>query len=157
MASIEELNKQGSLDSLKSRYVVRCKAMIGELNLPMKLVEVEPILGEELLTFYFMAQERVVPVPIGPDGARLLPGQTGATNADGTRQLQGPSADVMSSDQTHLETAKGNRSALESQIDINAVEGAVRASSLKRIGEIVEQHPQETVQLVRQWMGESAP
>ncbi len=59
VASIEELNKQGSLDSLKSRYVARCKAMIGELNLPMKLVEVEPILGEELLTFYFMAQERV--------------------------------------------------------------------------------------------------
>lgn len=59
VATIEELNKQASLDSNKKEYISRCKALIGELKLSMKLVEVEPILGEELLTFYFMAQERV--------------------------------------------------------------------------------------------------
>lgn len=93
-------------------------------------------------------------IRIGPDGNKLLPDHTGGTTPEGSGQLPGPGDDVLSSDQTHLATAQGNKTALESQIDINAVEGAVRASSLKRIGEIVEQHPQETVQLVRQWMAQ---
>ncbi|MHC4615642.1 MAG: PSP1 domain-containing protein, partial [Planctomycetota bacterium] len=59
VATIEELNKQSALDSNKKQYIKTCKALIGELDLPMKLVEVEPILGEELLTFYFMAKDRV--------------------------------------------------------------------------------------------------
>ncbi len=59
VATIEELNKQAALDAGKKRYIATCKSLIQELGLKMKLVEVEPILGEELLTFYFMAQERV--------------------------------------------------------------------------------------------------
>jgi cell fate regulator YaaT (PSP1 superfamily) len=59
VATIEELNKQAFLDSKKTDYVRRCKMAIDELELPMKLVEVEQILGEELLTFYFMAKDRV--------------------------------------------------------------------------------------------------
>ena len=59
VATVEELNKQTALDSNKTHYIQTCKRLIRELNLSMKLVDVEPILGEELLTFYFMAQERV--------------------------------------------------------------------------------------------------
>ncbi|MCZ6493022.1 MAG: regulatory iron-sulfur-containing complex subunit RicT [Planctomycetota bacterium] len=59
LATIEDLNKQSALESKKAEYIKRCKSLINELALPMKLVEVELILGEELLTFYFMAQERV--------------------------------------------------------------------------------------------------
>ncbi|TDJ56807.1 MAG: hypothetical protein E2O40_03935 [Planctomycetota bacterium] len=59
VSTVEELNKQAELDSNKSHYISTCKRLIGELDLSMKLVDVEPILGEELLTFYFMAQERV--------------------------------------------------------------------------------------------------
>ena len=59
VATIEELNKQSALDSNKKQYIKTCKALIDEIELPMKLAEVEPILGEELLTFYFMAKDRV--------------------------------------------------------------------------------------------------
>ena len=59
VATIEELNKQTALDSNKKEHIRTCKTLIKEQNLPMKLVEVEPILGGELLTFYFMASERV--------------------------------------------------------------------------------------------------
>ncbi len=59
VATVEELNKQTELDSNKTHYIQTCKRLIRELNLSMKLVDVELILGEELLTFYFMAQERV--------------------------------------------------------------------------------------------------
>ena len=41
-------------------------------------------------------------------------------------------------------------------IDINRVEGRVRASSLKKIGEIVDKHPEEAVAIVRNWMYQEA-
>jgi cell fate regulator YaaT (PSP1 superfamily) len=59
VSTVEELNKQAELVSNKSHYISTCKRLIGELDLAMKLVDVEPILGQELLTFYFMAQERI--------------------------------------------------------------------------------------------------
>lgn len=40
----------------------------------------------------------------------------------------------------------------ESMIDLAAVEGRVKASTLKKISEIVERHPEETVGIIRQWM-----
>ena len=41
---------------------------------------------------------------------------------------------------------------LEQMIDLEQVEGRVRASSLKKIGEIIEKHPEETVSIIRTWM-----
>lgn len=37
-------------------------------------------------------------------------------------------------------------------IDIDKVEGRVRASSLKKIGEIVDKHPEEALSIVRNWL-----
>ncbi len=59
VATIEDLNKQSALESDKKKPIQTCKQLIKELDLSMKLVEVEPILGEELLTFYYMAEQRV--------------------------------------------------------------------------------------------------
>ncbi len=59
VATIDDLNKQAAVDTRKKQYVKTCKTLISDLDLAMKLVEVEPILGEELLTFYFMAKDRV--------------------------------------------------------------------------------------------------
>ncbi len=41
---------------------------------------------------------------------------------------------------------------LEQMIDINRVEGRVRASSLRKVGEIVEKHPEEAVSILRNWL-----
>lgn len=40
----------------------------------------------------------------------------------------------------------------EVMIDLEQVEGRVRASTLKKISEIVDRHPEETVGIIRQWM-----
>lgn len=40
----------------------------------------------------------------------------------------------------------------DAMIDLNRVEGRVKASSMKKIGEIVEKHPEEAVAIVRSWM-----
>ncbi|TQV71885.1 flagellar basal-body MS-ring/collar protein FliF [Denitrobaculum tricleocarpae] len=41
---------------------------------------------------------------------------------------------------------------IEQMIDINKVEGRVRASSVRKIGEIVEKHPDEAVNILRAWL-----
>ena len=42
----------------------------------------------------------------------------------------------------------------DDMIDLARIEGKVRASTLKKIEEIVERHPEETVGIIRQWMNE---
>src|SRR5438552_524707 len=59
IATIEDLNKQAALEANKKEHIKFAKAQIAELQLPMKLVEVEPILSGEVLTFYYMSEERV--------------------------------------------------------------------------------------------------
>lgn len=41
---------------------------------------------------------------------------------------------------------------LDRMIDVNQIEGRVRASSLKKVGELVEHHPDEAVNIMRSWM-----
>ncbi len=41
-------------------------------------------------------------------------------------------------------------------IDIERVEGRVRASTVKKVGDIVSKHPEETVAIMRSWMYEEA-
>ena len=47
-------------------------------------------------------------------------------------------------------------SAVQNMIDISQVEGQVKESSVRKVGEIVVKHPDETVAIVRQWLHESA-
>lgn len=42
----------------------------------------------------------------------------------------------------------------EEMVDVARIDGKVRASALKKIEEIVERHPEETVGILRQWMSE---
>lgn len=51
-----------------------------------------------------------------------------------------------------LEAEEEDDSLLDQMIDIQQVEGRVRASSLKKIGEIVDKHPEEAVAIIRTWM-----
>jgi flagellar M-ring protein FliF len=50
----------------------------------------------------------------------------------------------------------GVENALEQMIDVNQVEGRVRASSIKKVGEIVQKHPEEAVNIIRSWMSQES-
>ena len=63
-------------------------------------------------------------------------------------QLTGPGA--LAQDLA-LEDAQAGEE-LEQMIDINRVEGRVRASSLRKVGEIVDKHPEEAVSIIRSWL-----
>jgi flagellar M-ring protein FliF len=45
---------------------------------------------------------------------------------------------------------------LESMIDIANIEGRVKASSLKKVGEIIDKHPEEAIAIMRNWMYKEA-
>ncbi len=48
--------------------------------------------------------------------------------------------------------APGMDDQFEELIDIDRVEGRVKASSVKKVGEIVEKHPEEALSIIRTWM-----
>ncbi|HEX4712413.1 flagellar basal-body MS-ring/collar protein FliF [Phenylobacterium sp.] len=45
---------------------------------------------------------------------------------------------------------------LEQKIDIARIEGQVKASSVKRVAEFVDKHPEESVSIIRTWLHESS-
>jgi len=59
VATIEDLNQQSALEPTRREAVKSAKAIVSELQLPMKVVEAEAILGGECLTIYYMAENRV--------------------------------------------------------------------------------------------------
>ena len=68
-------------------------------------------------------------------------------------QLTGPEATADMAELLEEDEEEGeDESLLDQMIDINQVEGRVRASSLKQIGEIVDKHPEEAIAIVRNWM-----
>ena len=50
------------------------------------------------------------------------------------------------------EVAREGEEEFETMIDIAQVEGRVKASSLRKIGEIIEKHPEEAVSILRTWI-----
>lgn len=59
VATIEDLNRHSAMEAERAQAVRRCRALVAEMGLPMKVVDAEPILGGELLTFYYTSEERI--------------------------------------------------------------------------------------------------
>jgi flagellar M-ring protein FliF len=77
-----------------------------------------------------------------PEQQTLLSGGSAAATA----QLPAPGGG------SALEEAGAAESEIERMIDISRVEGRVKASSLRKVGEIVDKHPDEAVAILRNWM-----
>ncbi len=75
---------------------------------------------------------------LGPDG-RLL--------ADQAPALTGPGAPPPVPTDAPREEEQ-----FEELIDIDQIEGRVKASSVKKVGEIVEKHPEEAIAILRSWL-----
>ncbi len=87
----------------------------------------------------------------GGDQTQLPPGE-------GEQDALAPPANT----QISLVDAQGNNlssreiaqqaGGIESAIDVAAVEGKIQATALKKVGELVERHPEESVAVVRNWL-----
>jgi flagellar M-ring protein FliF len=69
------------------------------------------------------------------------------TSSQASGLLGGPSAPA---------PAEMEEEQFEELIDIDRVEGRVKASSVKKVGEIVEKHPEEALSIIRAWMYQEA-
>ena len=59
IATAEDLGRMSLLKGRVRDHTKVAKKLVEEHRLPMKIVDVEPILGEELLTFYYLSDDRV--------------------------------------------------------------------------------------------------
>lgn len=87
-----------------------------------------------------------VPSAAALAGERLLADQTAAAPA-----LTGPGGAPVPT-----EEAVPEEEHFEELIDIDRVEGRVKASSVKKVGEIVDKHPEEALSIIRNWMYQEA-
>jgi flagellar M-ring protein FliF len=80
------------------------------------------------------------PALVGPDGQQIprLPGDPGTVVATRIGEEGGGQKNIANE--------------IDQMIDLNQVEGRVRASSVKKIGEIIEKHPEEAVSIIRGWL-----
>jgi flagellar M-ring protein FliF len=82
---------------------------------------------------------------------RALGGPAGLSGNGGAMQLlSGPGAE---------RSARGGgdeQQADESMVAVASIEGQLRASSLRRLGDLVEKHPEESIAIVRTWMQQEA-
>lgn len=78
----------------------------------------------------------------------LLTDQTGLQRA-----LAGPG---MSATPELAVPTESDTAELDALIDIGQVEGRVRASSLRKVGEIIEKHPEEAASIIRNWLYQGA-
>ncbi|CAA7611720.1 Flagellar M-ring protein [Magnetospirillum sp. UT-4] len=84
---------------------------------------------------------------VGPDGRRLL-----TAEGAGVPQLTGPGAPP-----TPAPALGGEEEVIADElIDIDKVEGRVKASSIRKIGEIVDKHPEEALAIIRSWLYQEA-
>jgi len=59
IATKEDMDEQAKLEQSRHGLKVEARRIAEELKLPLKIVDAEPILGGERLTFYFNSEERV--------------------------------------------------------------------------------------------------
>ncbi|MBB4313519.1 flagellar basal-body MS-ring/collar protein FliF [Roseospira marina] len=83
-------------------------------------------------------------LPSGADG-----GSTGLLSAEaaGAPQLAGPVTAPVP-----IGLGDDDMEDVDELIDIEKVEGRVKASSLRKIGEIVDKHPEEALSIIRNWL-----
>ncbi|MBL9033792.1 MAG: flagellar M-ring protein FliF [Rhodospirillaceae bacterium] len=113
------------------------------------LLVVRPLLGR-LLAMPSIAPSNVALAGIGPDGQLALPAGAAAALA-----IPGPGGEPgipgLPTPQSPSEAA-AIAAEIDQMIDLNQVEGRVRASSIRKISDLVDQHPEQAVNLIRQWI-----
>jgi flagellar M-ring protein FliF len=119
----------------------------------MRAVELSILGLVAILTLFFVVRPLIRGASGGGGGVPML-NSGGGQNV--TRVVS------MSDGQTMMvDAATGHPLALpgpdiEQKIDIARIEGQVKASSIKRVSEFVDKHPEESVSILRGWLHESA-
>ena len=123
-------------------------AVFGVIALLALLLVVRPLAGRVL--------ERVSPA--GGDALAGLPGTSGLPALSGPAAAAAAAALAGPGGQATLPGPDGAVPLIEgdSLINVSQVEGQMRASSLRRIAELAEKHPEEALSVIRSWMAQES-
>ena len=113
------------------------------------LLVVRPLLGR-LLAMPGVAPGDAALAGIG-GGLALPPGAAAALAIPGPAAMPPPPLPGFAGAQA-ITDAESVAAEIDQMIDINQVEGRVRASSIRKITEMIDRHPDQAVNLIRQWM-----
>jgi flagellar M-ring protein FliF len=114
-------------------------AVVGVLII---LLVVRPLIAKIFET----APGQMATAAIGADSqTALLTNQSGVAGA-----LTGPGGQRMVA--AGASGASAMESITDAMLDIAQVEGRVQASAVRKIGDIIEKHPEEAVSIIRSWM-----
>lgn len=106
-------------------------------------------------------------VPSASDMASAISGGQGAIAGGATPALTGPNTGGnpqalpaggagAAAGGGELAEIEASPSEIEEMINIRQIEGQIKASSIKKIGEIIEKHPEQAANVVRTWLYEDA-
>jgi len=111
----------------------------------MRGVELLVLLITAVLMFFFVVRP-------------LLKTASGATGGGaGSQMMIGPDGQMVTVLETNMVGAPllPGASEMDQRIDIARIEGQVKASSIKKVAEFVESHPEEATSILRGWVHES--
>jgi len=112
----------------------------------MRIIELAAMLIASLAFVFFVLRPLIGGLvrggaPAGGGGPPALPGPAGAAVAL-------PGAPIAAG----LPSPDGVDGSIEPAIDIAQIQGRVRASSVKKVAEVVDKHPDESMQIIRGWL-----
>jgi flagellar M-ring protein FliF len=118
-------------------------AMIGILALLALLLVLRPMVNRLTLTAATASGGMAAlagALPDGFTGAIAVGGPAGALSGPAAAALAGPGGVPLLED--------------ESMVDMANIEGQMRASAIRKVSELAERHPEETVNIMRGWLAE---
>jgi len=119
------------------------------IGLLVVLLLVRPILRKILESASAVTSEHAM-IAGGSYGGGMA--AVGAPGGGAPAQLPSPGSAPSSSGNSSEADASTAEAEIERMIDISRVEGRVKASSLRKVGEIVDKHPDEAIGILRNWM-----
>jgi flagellar M-ring protein FliF len=132
----------------------------------VRAAEIAALLVTALALVFFVLRPLVrglmsPPQALDPKGALPAPGGRGRAVA-GEARAQGAGALPASAAGSELADTSGgpveipNMDRLDAGIDVARITGQVKASSIKKVSEVVSQHPEESINIIRGWLAEEA-
>ena len=92
----------------------------------------------------------------GGGGTALIPSGGGGGAPAAVRMVTTADGQTLAVDQSTGQPLALPSPDIEQKLDIARIEGQVKASSVKRVAEFVDKHPEESVSILRTWLHESA-
>lgn len=141
-----------TLDAGAGEGVTATNPLMGfDKNDIMRAVELAVLAIVAILMVFFVVRPLIKNATAPGGGGMLMP-------VGGQARVGGDLVHAQMADGGHdgLALAGPGADAMDQKLDIARIEGQVKASSVKRVAEFVERHPEESVSIVRTWLHDTA-